>query len=54
MTALVIGASAAGLSTVEALRRKGYRDTIAVLGAELSWVTAYSEPRSLPPRAHWG
>ncbi|TCC45728.1 NAD(P)/FAD-dependent oxidoreductase [Kribbella capetownensis] len=34
MTALVIGASAAGLSTVEALRRKGYRDTITVLDAE--------------------
>ena len=31
---LVVGASAAGLSTVEALRRKGYRGRITVLGAE--------------------
>ncbi|MFF2510393.1 NAD(P)/FAD-dependent oxidoreductase [Streptomyces sp. NPDC058086] len=31
---LVVGASAAGLSTVEALRRKGYRGGITVLGAE--------------------
>ncbi|MFJ4100510.1 NAD(P)/FAD-dependent oxidoreductase [Amycolatopsis japonica] len=34
MTLLVVGASAAGLATVEALRRKGYTDQIAVLGAE--------------------
>jgi len=32
---LVVGASAAGLSTVEALRRKGYRGEITVLGDEL-------------------
>ncbi|WP_285480143.1 NAD(P)/FAD-dependent oxidoreductase [Amycolatopsis sp. NBRC 101858] len=31
---LVVGASAAGLSTVEALRRKGYTGKIIVLGAE--------------------
>ncbi|MDX8050835.1 FAD-dependent oxidoreductase [Lentzea sp. BCCO 10_0798] len=31
---LVVGASAAGLSTAEALRRKGYRGPITVLGAE--------------------
>lgn len=31
---LVVGASAAGLSTVEALRRKGYQGTVTVLGAE--------------------
>ncbi|MCZ1002538.1 FAD-dependent oxidoreductase [Streptomyces mirabilis] len=31
---LVVGASAAGLSTVEALRRKGYEGGITVLGAE--------------------
>ncbi|EME62571.1 NAD(P)/FAD-dependent oxidoreductase [Amycolatopsis decaplanina] len=34
MTVLVVGASAAGLGTVEALRRKGYADRITVLGAE--------------------
>ncbi|MEU3269837.1 FAD-dependent oxidoreductase [Saccharomonospora sp. NPDC006951] len=31
---LVVGASAAGLSTVEALRRKGYEGTVTVLGDE--------------------
>jgi NADPH-dependent 2,4-dienoyl-CoA reductase/sulfur reductase-like enzyme len=31
---LVVGASAAGLATVEALRRKGYRGGLTVLGAE--------------------
>ncbi len=31
---LVVGASAAGLSTVEALRRNGYQGSITVLGAE--------------------
>jgi NADPH-dependent 2,4-dienoyl-CoA reductase/sulfur reductase-like enzyme len=31
---LVIGASASGLTTVEALRRKGYRGQVTVLGAE--------------------
>ncbi|MGV9675888.1 NAD(P)/FAD-dependent oxidoreductase [Nocardia sp. NPDC003482] len=31
---LVVGASAAGLATVEALRRDGYRDPITLLGAE--------------------
>ncbi|MFE7747139.1 NAD(P)/FAD-dependent oxidoreductase [Nocardia sp. NPDC057455] len=31
---LVVGASAAGLATVEALRRGGYRDRITLLGAE--------------------
>ncbi|MGW2233844.1 NAD(P)/FAD-dependent oxidoreductase [Streptomyces sp. NPDC001759] len=31
---LVVGASAAGLATVEALRRKGYRGALTVLGAE--------------------
>lgn len=31
---LVVGASAAGLSTVEALRRKGYEGRVTVLGAE--------------------
>jgi NADPH-dependent 2,4-dienoyl-CoA reductase/sulfur reductase-like enzyme len=31
---LVVGASAAGLSTVESLRRKGYEGTVTVLGAE--------------------
>lgn len=31
---LVVGASAAGLATVEALRRKGYQGTVTVLGAE--------------------
>ncbi|HEX6354242.1 NAD(P)/FAD-dependent oxidoreductase [Actinophytocola sp.] len=34
MTVLVVGASAAGLSTVEALRRKGYTSRITVLGDE--------------------
>ncbi|MEU5718010.1 FAD-dependent oxidoreductase [Streptomyces sp. NPDC020403] len=31
---LVVGASTAGLATAEALRRKGYRGTLTVLGAE--------------------
>ncbi|MFI6735002.1 hypothetical protein ACIBI9_18905 [Nonomuraea sp. NPDC050451] len=31
---LVAGASAAGLATVEALRRKGYAGRVTVLGAE--------------------
>lgn len=34
MTVLVVGASAAGLATVEALRRKGYDERLTVLGAE--------------------
>jgi NADPH-dependent 2,4-dienoyl-CoA reductase/sulfur reductase-like enzyme len=34
VTVLVVGASAAGLATVEALRRKGYRERLTVLGAE--------------------
>ncbi|MEU0796271.1 FAD-dependent oxidoreductase [Amycolatopsis sp. NPDC005961] len=34
MTVLVVGASAAGLATVEALRRKGYDERVTVLGAE--------------------
>ncbi|MCR6485579.1 FAD-dependent oxidoreductase [Amycolatopsis sp. OK19-0408] len=34
MTVLVVGASAAGLATVEALRRKGYAEHVTVLGAE--------------------
>ncbi|GAA1608427.1 MULTISPECIES: NAD(P)/FAD-dependent oxidoreductase [Kribbella] len=34
MSVLVVGASAAGLTTAEALRRKGFRDRITVLGAE--------------------
>ncbi len=33
---LVVGASAAGLATVEALRRKGYAGAVTVLGAESS------------------
>jgi len=33
-TVLVVGASAGGLATVEALRRKGYQGAITVLGAE--------------------
>jgi NAD(P)H-nitrite reductase large subunit len=32
---LVVGASAAGLATVEALRRKGYEGRVTVLGAEV-------------------
>ncbi|MCC5697950.1 NAD(P)/FAD-dependent oxidoreductase, partial [Klebsiella pneumoniae] len=31
---LVVGSSAAGLTTAEALRRKGYRGKLTVLGAE--------------------
>ncbi|MFD8534165.1 hypothetical protein ACFV0L_42830 [Streptosporangium canum] len=31
---LVVGASAAGLATAEALRRKGYQGGLTVLGAE--------------------
>lgn len=31
---LVVGASAAGLATAEALRRKGYRESLTLLGAE--------------------
>ncbi|SMD27377.1 Pyridine nucleotide-disulphide oxidoreductase [Kibdelosporangium aridum] len=31
---LVVGASAAGLATAEALRRKGYRGRLTLLGAE--------------------
>ena len=31
---LVVGASAAGLATVEALRRKGYQGRLTVLGGE--------------------
>ncbi|MFE0085900.1 FAD-dependent oxidoreductase, partial [[Kitasatospora] papulosa] len=31
---LVVGASAAGLATAEALRRKGYRGTLTLLGDE--------------------
>lgn len=34
MTVLVVGASAAGLATVEALRRRGYEERVTVLGAE--------------------
>jgi NADPH-dependent 2,4-dienoyl-CoA reductase/sulfur reductase-like enzyme len=34
VTVLVVGASAAGLATVEALRRKGYEERVTVLGAE--------------------
>ncbi|WP_410631448.1 NAD(P)/FAD-dependent oxidoreductase [Amycolatopsis sp. cmx-4-83] len=34
MNVLVVGASAAGLATVEALRRKGYEGSVTVLGAE--------------------
>ncbi|MFF1818607.1 NAD(P)/FAD-dependent oxidoreductase [Kribbella sp. NPDC058245] len=34
MTVLIVGASAAGLSTLEALRRRGYQEPITVLGAE--------------------
>ncbi|MEI8409141.1 MULTISPECIES: NAD(P)/FAD-dependent oxidoreductase [unclassified Kribbella] len=42
MTAVIVGASAAGLSTLEALRRKGYQDRITVLGAE--WHLPYDRP----------
>ncbi|TCC03631.1 NAD(P)/FAD-dependent oxidoreductase [Kribbella soli] len=42
MSVLVVGASAAGLSTVESLRRKGYREPITVLGAE--WHLPYDRP----------
>ncbi|HWD82101.1 MAG TPA: FAD-dependent oxidoreductase, partial [Kribbella sp.] len=35
MTVLIVGASAAGLTTAETLRRKGFRDRITILGAEL-------------------
>lgn len=38
----MVGASAAGLTTVEALRRKGYREPITVLGAE--WHPPYDRP----------
>lgn len=34
MSVLVVGASAAGLATLEALRRKGYQGEVTVLGAE--------------------
>jgi len=34
VSTLIVGASAAGLATAEALRRKGYTDSITVLGAE--------------------
>ncbi|WP_198682371.1 FAD-dependent oxidoreductase [Kribbella sp. VKM Ac-2569] len=37
-----MGASAAGLTTVEALRRKGFREPITVLGAE--WHPPYDRP----------
>lgn len=39
---LVVGASAVGLTTVEALRRKGFREPITVLGAE--WHPPYDRP----------
>ncbi|MGW6195974.1 FAD-dependent oxidoreductase [Kribbella sp. NPDC055110] len=42
MSVLVVGASAAGLSTVEALRRKGYQEPITVVGAE--WHPPYDRP----------
>ena len=42
MSVLVVGASAAGLSTVEALRRKGYQEPITVVGAE--WHLPYDRP----------
>ncbi|WP_328997179.1 NAD(P)/FAD-dependent oxidoreductase [Kribbella sp. NBC_00709] len=42
MSVLVVGASAAGLTTVEALRREGYREPITVLGAE--WHPPYDRP----------
>ncbi|GAA1578211.1 FAD-dependent oxidoreductase [Kribbella hippodromi] len=42
MSVLVVGASAAGLTTVEALRRKGFRDQVTVLGAE--WHPPYDRP----------
>jgi NADPH-dependent 2,4-dienoyl-CoA reductase/sulfur reductase-like enzyme len=42
VTVLVVGASAAGLTTVEALRRKGFREAITVLGAE--WHPPYDRP----------
>jgi len=34
VSVLIVGASAAGLSTLEALRRQGYQEPITVLGAE--------------------
>ena len=39
---LVVGAGAAGLSTVEALRRRGHRGAVALLGGE-SWAP-YDRP----------
>ncbi|HET6740225.1 MAG TPA: FAD-dependent oxidoreductase, partial [Kribbella sp.] len=42
VSVLVVGASAAGLTTVEALRRQGFRDPITVLGAE--WHPPYDRP----------
>lgn len=42
MSVLVVGASAAGLTTAEALRRKGFREPITVLGAE--WHPPYDRP----------
>ncbi|HZX04582.1 NAD(P)/FAD-dependent oxidoreductase [Kribbella sp.] len=43
MSVLVVGASAAGLTTAEALRRKGFRGALTVLGAE------YHPPYDRPP-----
>lgn len=40
---LVVGSSAAGLTTAEALRRKGYRGKLTVLGAEKH--LPYDRPR---------
>lgn len=42
MSVLVVGASAAGLSTVDFLRRKGYQGPITVLGGE--WHLPYDRP----------
>ncbi|TCC34863.1 NAD(P)/FAD-dependent oxidoreductase [Kribbella sindirgiensis] len=42
MSVLVVGASAAGLSTVEALRRNGCQEPITVIGAE--WHLPYDRP----------
>jgi NADPH-dependent 2,4-dienoyl-CoA reductase/sulfur reductase-like enzyme len=43
VSVLVVGASAAGLTVVETLRRKGFHDAITVLGAE------YHPPYDRPP-----
>lgn len=60
---VVVGASAAGLTTLESLRRKGYQGKVTVLGAEShlpydrpplsKQILAGSWDSQLRPRGEW-